>query len=160
MPCVLTCSLANMSGVLTCSNVNVPYLLTCSCTNVLYALTCSHANVFCVLMCSRFNVPCVFLHLRDYVPCRPTSSRSISTNNKNKNGVFSLDFWCFFLCSCPVKWFCFFTFLHFSHQMEAFNKCYDSFCAIKCFHFLLSGTLRDIFKWLINWEWWIIASKS
>ena len=96
MPCLLTCSRANVpSGyvltcqralrasmlpnatcVLTCSLVNVPCVLTWSHPNVLCVLKCSRANVPCGLTCSRTNELCVLTCLRTNVPCVLTYQRA------------------------------------------------------------------------------------
>ena len=84
IPCVLTCSRANVPCVLTCSRANLPCVLKCSRANVPYLFLCSRAYVLMwqralrayVLTCqcalvltrSRANVPCVLTYSCVNVP--------------------------------------------------------------------------------------------
>ena len=62
VPCMLTCSYARMPLCIVCLHAIVPCVLMCSRANVPSLLMCSCSNVSCILMCSHANVPCVHMH--------------------------------------------------------------------------------------------------
>ena len=150
MPCVLTCSRANVLYVLPCQRALRAYVLTCQCVlraHAPYALTCSHANVLCV----------------------PTFLRAITSNNKNKFsmkcftqifGTFSLSFYlwnktvyekCTTSKSVSKNIYFENSVVHLSIPLTRRKPLTGSMtnCTIKWFNFYLSRTLTVIFS---RWE--------
>ena len=132
-----------------CSRNCVPFVLTCSRANVSCVLACSNANVSCILTCSRANVTCVLSCSCANAFCVHTCSHAITSNNKNK-AMFYLDF----------QYFFFVFYLWNEIVYEKYTTDRNVSRNIYFENLSLSGTLRIIFKSLINSERWIITNRS